>query len=72
MSFQDLDRGDRSELHLRLYEREHKVLTDLAERYNTSRASIVGALIQYFIEHNEPDLTGRVRVGEPGAPSRRR
>lgn len=71
MSLKDLDRGDKTDIHLRLYNRELEILDILAARYNTSRVSIVGALIKDYVDNDEPELV--VREGaEPGAPSRRR
>lgn len=72
MSLKDLDRGDKGEIHLRLYDREMAILDELAGRYHCSRAMIVGALLKEYVEKDEPDLSGSVRAGENGTPSRRK
>lgn len=72
MSLKDLDRGDKTEIHVRLYERELAILDAICEKYNCSRAAIIGYWTDEYARSDEPDLTGKVRSGEPGAPSRRR
>lgn len=45
MTLDSLDKGDKTEIHLRLYESELTILDALAQRHNCSRAMIIGALL---------------------------
>ena len=72
MSIEDLDRGDKREVHLHLFERELVILDALARKYQTSRAAIVGALLKDYVDAKKPDLTGKVPVSLIGAPRSRR
>lgn len=66
----NLDRGEKIEIHLRLYERELAILDALAQQYNCGRAAVVGALLS---EYMDADLTGKVREGSQNrGPARRR
>lgn len=52
MPLKDLDRGEKTEIHLRLYESELAILDALAARYKTSRAMILGKLLEEYAERN--------------------
>lgn len=45
MALESLDRGDKFELHLKLYEREVAILDAHCARYNCSRAAVIGRLL---------------------------
>lgn len=65
-----LDKGDKRDLHLALYEAEVELLDALCKAHNCSRAAVVGALLH---EYAGTDLTGRVpEAVVPGKISRRR
>lgn len=70
MGLEDLDRGEKREIHVHLFEKELATLDGAARRYRCSRAQIIGALLDDFAR-TKKDLTAKVRIGEPGAPSRR-
>lgn len=55
MPLKDLDRGEKTEIHVRLYESELAILDALAARYKTSRAMVIGALL--VAQREEADLT---------------
>ena len=46
MALADLDKGDQKDLHIKLYERELRVLDRLALEHNSSRSSVIGALLR--------------------------
>jgi hypothetical protein len=70
VTFDDLDKGPKIQVHLALYEKELEVIDDMAARYNCSRAAVVGA---WSREYREVDLEGRVpRPVKVGAKRSRR
>lgn len=56
MPLKDLDRGEKTEIHLRLYESQMEILDALAERFKTSRAMILGKLLEEYAERNPEHL----------------
>lgn len=62
--FDRLDRGDKVDLHVHLFERYVEVLDGLCTRYNISRAAAIEALID---EYADAELTPSVRkrLGRP-------
>lgn len=50
MALTDLNKGEQKDLHIKLYERELKILDRLATDNNTSRSAVVGALLR---DHEE-------------------
>lgn len=56
MPLKDLDRGEKTEIHLRLYESELAILDALAARYKTSRAMVIGAVLKDYAAREQPKL----------------
>lgn len=71
MTFDDLDRGDKRDFHVKLYERELAVLDDICARYRISRAIAIGRMIEDFAARNS-DMAGVPAATKPGAFARRR
>jgi len=72
MTLKSLDRGDKREVHIYLYEREFDILDAACLRYRCSRAAIVGALLTEYEASESADLTGKVPdSGTDEAPARR-
>lgn len=46
MALADLDKGDQKDLHIKLYEKELRILDRLASEHNSSRSSVIGALLR--------------------------
>lgn len=69
MPFEDLDRGDKLDLHLYLYDKEVKILDGLAERYNCSRSAIMGELLVMAGRDKKLDLRDRIPTAK--APEKR-
>lgn len=67
-----IDRGDKREVHIYLYEREFDVLDHACARYRCSRAAIIGALLDDYAANEAADLTGKVPdSGTDEVPARR-
>lgn len=60
MTFKDLDRGDKVDVHLSLYADEIDIIDQLRAQYNCSRASVIGAMVK---EHAAINLTDKVKEG---------
>lgn len=50
MALNDLNKGEQKDLHIKLYERELKILDRLAAEHSTSRSAVLGALLR---DHEE-------------------
>lgn len=60
MALADLDKGARSNVHIRLYDREIAILDKLVERYDTSRAAVIGELLREVeTSPTQPGARGR-------------
>lgn len=46
MTLSELNKGDQKDLHIKLYERELQILDRLAVEHNSSRSSVIGALLR--------------------------
>lgn len=69
MTFADLDKGDKTDLHVALYRSELALLDALCARYNCSRAAALGALLR---EHGASDLVGDVPTSAAAVAARSR
>lgn len=54
MALADLDKGDQKDLHIKLYEKELRILDGLASKFNSSRSAIIGALLRANGEAQPP------------------
>lgn len=50
MPLTELDRGDKVDFHVKLYEREADILDAICKRYNTSRSAVIGQLLRDYDE----------------------
>lgn len=71
MTFDDLDRGDKRDFHVKLYDRERAILDEICERYRISRAIALGRLIEDFA-NRQGALTDVPVATRDGAIARRR
>lgn len=71
MTFDDLDRGDKREFHVKLYESELAVLDAICQRYRISRAIAIGRLITDF-DKRQGAFDTVPTATKPGATARRR
>lgn len=55
MPLDDLAKGDQRDLHIKLYERELKLLDELAQRHGASRSAIIGQLLRDHAEKDKSD-----------------
>lgn len=66
----ELDRGEKVDMHITLYEREADILDHLVAAANSSRAAVIGALL---IDYDEQNPIEKLSIPTaPGPRSRRR
>ncbi len=72
MTLKSLDRGEKFEVHVYLYELEKGILDAACVKYRCSRAAVMGALLIDYAANEEADLTGKVPdSGTDEVPARR-
>lgn len=69
MTLAELDKGAKVDCHVTLYETEMAVIDDLAQRFNCSRAAIIGA---WSREYASTDLTDKLPAVAPWSARARR
>lgn len=57
MTLTDLNKGDQKDLHIKLYERELRILDRLAFKHNSSRSAVIGALLREHSAVKAPEPT---------------
>lgn len=57
MTLADLNKGDQKDLHIKLYERELRILDRLAADLNSSRSAVIGALLREHSAVKAPEPT---------------
>lgn len=70
MMLDELDRGPRRDMHIKLYERECIILDDLCASYRCSRAAVIGALLRQHASA-VPDEESVAAAATPGKRARR-
>ncbi len=68
MILANLDRGDKRDVHLNLYQSELSILDALAERYNSSRSLVLGELLRTYAS---ADLAGVEQAVRPDRRARK-
>lgn len=69
MPLNSLDKGDKVDIHITLYDAERTILDALCVKFNCSRAAVIGVLLE---DAADIDLAGRVpEPVKPGVRPRR-
>jgi predicted transcriptional regulator len=72
MNLSDLDKGEKTEIHLRLYANELAIIDEIAQRFNTSRAMVVGAMVRELAEIDMSERMADATVYKDGRTRRGR